>query len=171
MDAGRAAASRLAQTACAAISPALWPRTAAGLTQVLTWSVVGGAGKVRAEVDEEVGEHVTQGRAHVEARVLGSHEDRGGDRIDDEPDGGDREHPASEDVRRVPEAADCLPDDPAGDQDEREAVHERGEDLGPLEAEAPARRRRSRGERQRNEREPDREGVGEHVPRVREKRE
>ena len=98
-------------------------------------------------------------------------EDRRGGRVDGEPDEGDHEHPAAEDLRRVVEALDRLPDDPRAHQHERQAVDERREDLRPLEAEAATWARRALGQGQRDEREPDRDDVRDHVAGVREQRE
>jgi hypothetical protein len=106
-------------------------------------------------------------RLDVQALALRSKEDDARDRVHGQARERDDQHPAAEDLGRVPEALDRLPDDPAADEHERQPVDEGGEDLCPLEAEASAWGGRARGERQRDEREADRERVGQHVPRIR----
>ncbi len=73
-------------------------------------------------------------------------------------------------MRRIVETADRLHEDPDRDRDQREAVRERGEDLGSPEAEAPLRSRRPSRQPGRAERERERRGVPEHVARVRQQR-
>ena len=82
----------------------------------------------------------------VQALTGGPREDSGRDQVDGEADHGDREHPAAENLRRVVETPDRLDEDPDRDRDEQETVHERGEDLGALKAEAPVGSGRTRRE-------------------------
>ena len=117
---------------------------------------------------EQVGHDVTEGRFDVQALPARPDQDPGGGRVHEQPDERDDEHPAAEDLGRVVETPHRLPDDPAADQHEREAVDERCQDLRPLEAEAARRRRRSARERHGHEREDDRDVVGQHVARIRE---
>ena len=70
------------------------------------------------------------------------------------------------DVRRRDEPADRLVDDQPGEDEQDRAVRLRGEDLGPPEPVGHASGRRPRGEPEREQREADRAGVGEHVRRV-----
>jgi hypothetical protein len=106
---------------------------------------------------------VTEGRLHVQALPARACEDHGRPGIDREAREGDGEHPAAEDLRRVVEPPDRLPDDPGAHQHEREAVDERREDLGALEAEAPAGAGRPAREGEGDERERDRKDVRHHV--------
>ena len=124
------------------------------------------AGDDHAHRAPEVGEHVQQRPAHVEAVASRpvQHARRG--EVHGEADRADHEHPAAGDVRWVGEAPRSLHEDPDRDDDEQDAVRERREDLGPPVAEAPLRRRRPPGEPGREQGERQRGGVGEHVPGV-----
>ena len=86
------------------------------------------------------------------------------------PIAADEEHPAAEDVRRIIQSAERFHEHPDRDRDQREAVRERGKDLGSPEAEAPLRSRGPRREPSRAERERERCGVAEHVACIREQR-
>ena len=76
-----------------------------------------------------------------------------GGEIHRETDRADDEHPAANHVRRVGEAAYSFHEDPDCDDDEKDAVRERSEDLRAAVAEAPLWRGRPRGEPGREQRE------------------
>ena len=107
-----------------------------------------------------------QRAAHVEAVASRPVQHPGGGEIHGEADRADHEHPAACHVRRVGEAPRSLHEDPDRDDDEQDAVRERGEDLRPPVAEAPLGRRRPPGKPGREQRERKRGRVGEHVARV-----
>ena len=118
----------------------------------------------------EIGEHVQLRRADVEAGAGAVEHARGGE-VDDEAGDARREHPAAGDPGRVGEPPDPLPDDPGSEDDEDECVRECRQHLRPAPAEAALRRRGTVCEPGREEREPERERVREHVRRVGEQRE
>ena len=97
-------------------------------------------------------------------------EDARGREIDEEAGDAGGEHPAAGHVGRVGEPPDRLPDDPAAEHDEHERVRERREHLGTAPAEAPLGRRGTLREPGGEERQPERERVGDHVRRVGEQR-
>ena len=94
-------------------------------------------------VAEEVRDDVAECGLDVEALASRPDQDRRGGSVHDQSCDRDGEHPPSEDLGRVAEPLDRLPDDPAAHGDERQAVDERREDLCPLQAEAPRRGRRA----------------------------
>ena len=104
-----------------------------------------------------------QRAAHVEAVAACPVQHPGGSEIHREADRTDYEHPTACHLRRVREAPRSLHEDPDRDDDEQDAVRERGEDLRPPVAEASLGRRRPPGEPGREQRERERGGVGEHV--------
>ena len=93
-------------------------------------------------------------------------EDARGGEVDDEAGGSRGEHPAADHARWVGEPPDRRPDDPAAEHDEHERVGERCEHLCTPPAEAPLGRRGPLREPGGEERQPERERVGEHVRRV-----
>ena len=119
----------------------------------------------------EVGQDVPERGLHVEALPGRPREDPRRNQVDGEPEQCDGEHPAAEDLRRVVETPDRLDEDPDRDRDEHETVHERGEDLGALKAEAAVGRGGTRGEPGRTECKAQRPDVSEHVAGVGEQRE
>ena len=74
------------------------------------------------------------------------------------------------DVRRVDDPRDRLDADDAGEDEQQDAVDLRAEDLAALEAERERALRRALGEPERDDRQADRAGVGEHVRGVRDQR-
>ena len=83
---------------------------------------------------EQVGDHVALRGFDVQALSLRAHEDHRRDAVHREARERHDQHPATEDLGRVPEPLNRLPDDPAAHDHEREPVDERCQDLGPLEA-------------------------------------
>ncbi len=120
---------------------------------------------------EQVRDDVPERRLDVQALPARADEDCRRAGVHGEPGQRHEEHPPAQDLGRVVDAADRLPDDPAAHEHECEAVHEGGQDLGPLEAEAASSARRAPGEADGAEREPDREDVRDHVTGVGEERE
>ena len=118
----------------------------------------------------EVGEHVQHGRADVQTGAGAVEHARSGE-VDEEAGDARCEHPASRDAGRIGEPPGRLPDDPGAEDDEDERVRECGQHLGAPPAEAPLRRCRPVREPRREEGEPERERVREHVRRVGEQRE
>src|SRR5829696_993979 len=127
-----------------------------------------GYGPERAE---GVGDHVPEGALHVQALSRGAREDDHARCVDEEPEGGDRQHGAAQDLRRLPQAREGLHEDPDRDRYQRHPVRQGRKYLGPFVAEAPLRRLWPTGEPGREERNPEREVVREHVTRVSEQRE
>jgi hypothetical protein len=110
---------------------------------------------------------VPQRRLDVDA-AASPVEDRGDGEVHAGARDCDREHPAAEDLRRVVEPADRGVEDPDRERDERDAVCERDQHLGALVAVRTLGRRGLSGEPDGDEREADRDVVGEHVHGVRE---
>ena len=111
---------------------------------------------------------MAKGGFDVQALPARPDQDPGRRRVHEQSQERDDEHPAAEDLGRVVEPHDRLPDDPAADQHECQPVDECRQDLRPLEAEAAHRRGRSAGQRHGHEGQRDRDVVGQHVTRVRE---
>ncbi len=120
-----------------------------------------------ADRAEEVGDHVSHRRFDVQARVTAAVKDSDRRRVDEEADDRDDEHPPAQDLTRVVEPPDRLHEDPDRDRDERDAVCERGENLGAVQAEGALRSRRALRQPDGEEREAERHRIREHVPRVR----
>ena len=112
---------------------------------------------------QEIGEHVQQRAAHIEAVASRPVEHGGCGEVHSEADHADDEHPAARHPRRVGEASRGLDEDPDGDDDQEDAVRERGEDLRAPIAEAPLWGRRTSGEPRREQRECERRRVRQHV--------
>jgi len=93
------------------------------------------------------------------------------DAVRDEPADGDDDHRPRCDGRRLEQPPPGLEQDISRDREQDQCVDDRGEDLEPIEAEAPAARRRTRGEPDRRQREAGPHDVGEHVPGVGQERE
>ena len=117
---------------------------------------------------EQIGHDVAKGGFDVQALPARPDQDPGRRCVHEQSQERDDEHPAAEDLGRVAEPLDRLPDDPAADQHECQPVDECRQDLRPLEAEAAHRRGRSAGQRHGHEGQCDRDVVGQHVTRVRE---
>ncbi len=98
-------------------------------------------------------------------------ENRPGREIDRDSGEPDAEHPATEHVGRVSHAAERLDEDPDREHDERDAVGERDQHLGPLEPVRPPGRRGPPGQPHGTERKRQRNVVGQHVGGVGEQRE
>jgi len=116
---------------------------------------------------EDVGGGVDHGPAQVQvvARRCPQHDEHR-DAVRDDADEPDDEDAATRDVGRLAVAAVGLDEDADADHDQRQAVHERGEDLGPPPAERPRPScRQPRGPRS-AEGERDRRPVGDVVHRV-----
>ena len=109
--------------------------------------------------------------ADVQALAARSREQRRRRDVDDDPDAGECEHEPTVDVRRRDEAPHRGVDDPEADEDERDAVRERGQNLDAPKAERPAPARRAPRDRGGDKRERKRGRVREHVPGVGEQRE
>ena len=107
--------------------------------------------------------------AHVQAPPARPREEGGRDEVDRGPRERDREHEPRVDLRRRGQAPCGRVDDPDRRERKRHPVHLRRQHLQPLEAEGPAAGRRAHREPGRDEREAERAGVRQHVPRVGEK--
>ena len=127
--------------------------------------------RYRADRTEDVGDYVTESALEVQAPAAGAGEDEDAREVHDEAEHGDRQHEAAQDLRRLLEALVGLREDPDRDRYQRDTVEEGGQDLGSLVAEAPVRGRGLLRQPHGEERDPQREGVREHVPRVCEERE
>ena len=101
---------------------------------------------------------------HVQALAVAACEDAGRDEIHRDADESDDEDDATVHVRRIDEPPRCAVDDPDADEQQRDAVRLRGEDLRAPEAERPRPARRSRREARRDERAAERGRIREHVP-------
>ncbi len=117
---------------------------------------------------EQVCEDVTVRGLDVEAARPCPREDPSGGDVDPDSEGAEDEDPATEHVRRVAKALERLVEDPDRECDERDPVRERCQHLGPLVAVRPLGRRRTIREPDGEERQRERDVVGEHVHRVRE---
>jgi hypothetical protein len=109
--------------------------------------------------------------AHVQALPAGACEHESCDQTDDGAAEGDNEDEAAVHVARIDQPVDRRPDNPDGEQSERDAVRLRREDLETGVPERPAAGGRSRRHRRGDKCESERCCIGEHVPRVREERE
>jgi hypothetical protein len=114
---------------------------------------------------------VQERAAHVQALAAPSREHERGDDVDGDPGERDDEDDAPLDLRGVDEPLDRLEEDPRTDQRERRAVDLRRQHADAAEAEGPASGRGPVRDRGGAERQAERGGVREHVPRVREQRE
>ena len=123
-----------------------------------------------ADEGVEVGEQVLEAALDVEALAVGAGEDRGGGEVDDDPGQGDGEDEAAVDAGRVEEAADALERDQRRQHQQGDAVDLGGEDLDPFEPEGHRAAGGALAEADRDQREGDRGGVGEHVGGVGEQR-
>ena len=86
--------------------------------------------------------------------------------VDEDPDQRDDEHDPALDLRRIDQTADRAVQDPYPDDQQRQPVDLRGQDLHPLVSERPAAARGTGRHGRREDGETERGGVGEHVPRV-----
>jgi hypothetical protein len=86
--------------------------------------------------------------------------------VDGQAHRGDDEHHAGVDLGRVPDPADRLHDDVAGDGDQQQPVGDGAEDLRALPAEGAPSAGGALGQRDRPERQTEAQGVGGHVPGV-----
>ncbi len=120
---------------------------------------------------EQVCEHMAVRGLDVQTARPRPRQDKSGGDVDPDSEGAEDEHPAAEHVRRVAEALERLVEDPDRECDERDPVRERCQDLRALVPVRPLRRRGTIREPDREERERERDVVGEHVHRVREQRE
>ena len=102
--------------------------------------------------------------------AVGAGEDRGRGQVDDDPGQGDGEDQAAVDAGRVDQPAHALDRDDRRQHQQGDPVRLGGEDLDPFEAEGHAALGRAAGEPDRDQREADRGGVGEHVGGVGEQR-
>ena len=102
----------------------------------------------------------------VQARAAWPFEQGGRGKIDRDSGTGEDEHEPAVHVCRRDQPAYGLVHDPDPDERERDPVRERREDLHAPEAERPAPAGGTSGHRGRDEREPKRGRVSEHVPRV-----
>ena len=109
--------------------------------------------------------------AHVQAFPVAPGEDAGRDEIDRDTDESDGEDDAAAHVRRIGAPPRRAVHDPDADEQQRETVRLRRENLRPPEAERPRPPGRARRQACRDERAAERGRVGEHVPRVGEQRE
>ena len=125
-----------------------------------------GAGERR-----EIGRDVQERAAHVQALAVGARQHERRDEVHGDADERDDEHDAAVHVGRRDEPAHGAVDDPDADEEQRDPVRLRGEDLGASEPERPRAARGARREPRGDERSRERRGVGEHVPRVGEQRE
>ena len=95
---------------------------------------------------------------------------RAATRLTARPASADPEHPAGADLGGSRQPAPRLDEDPDRERHQRGPVGERGEDLGPGEAEAPPERGRPPCQPRRPEGKAQRAGVGGHVHRIGEER-
>ena len=129
-----------------------------------------GAGDRGRDESEEVGEDVLEGALDVEAAALGARDQPQRTEVYRDPDQGDDQDQAALDVGRLEQPPHTLDHDQHAEQQQRHPVHLRREDLGALEPVGEAAAGRALGQAQREQGEPDRDRVGEHVRRVREQR-
>ena len=100
-----------------------------------------GAGERR-----EIGGDVEKCAAHVQALAVTTGEDGSRDEVHRDADERDDEDDPAVHVRRVDETSHRAVDDPDADEEQREPVRLRGEDLGAAEPERPDPARRAGGE-------------------------
>ncbi len=124
------------------------------------------AGDRGCDEGKEVGDDMEEGPLDVEAAPLGPGEHPRRHQVHHDPDQShDQDQPALH-IRRVDQPADALEDDQRPEQQQRDPVDLGGEDLGPSHPVGEAAGRRPLGQPQRGQRQPDRNGVREHVARV-----
>ena len=113
---------------------------------------------------------MTVRRLDVEAARPRPRQDPSGGDVDSDSEGAEHEDPAPQHLRRVAKTLERFVEDPDRECDERDPVRERCQHLGALVAVRPLGRGRTIREPDREERQRERDVVGEHVHRVGEQR-
>ena len=119
-----------------------------------------------ADRAERVAQDVKVGAAGVEAALARAVQQRQADQVHDQPRRGDGQEEPGPDRLGVLDPLDRLDHDPAGDAEQRRAVHQRGQDLPAEVAVGLGVVGRPLGDPRREQAEGQRADVGEHVPRV-----
>jgi hypothetical protein len=125
-----------------------------------------GAGHEHGERAERVGRRVAQDRLEVDVLTVAAGQRHRGDGVPDQPDRPDHEHAEAVHVRGMRQAHDRLDDHEHRDDDQRDAVGERRQDLRAVVAEGAPSAGGARRHGRREQRETDGADVREHVPGV-----